>query len=450
MKVIRTVNSTVGSEIQLISDGEGMMVIGKKTDIDDFLSFHNINDAPTRDLDFERLTRLLNTGAKVAKVGSDLSASSGRWVKLTKESAKAMNEHGLMPTKTPGVSYAMIGKPGKTQKWLQLSKGPSAIAAPVLLPALATLMQQQAIQQQMDAIVDYLAVVEEKVDTILRAQNDAVLADMIGVDLVVNEALTVRETVGRVSEVTWSKVQACSQTVARTQAYAVKRLEALTQKLEKISDLGELAKATRKAEPEVQEWLALLAQCFQLQDGIDVLELDRVLDGSPDELDRHRIGLSTARQNRLDRISRSTYLLIHQMTNTIEMANSKVLFNPFDSPAVVRSSNLVTGDILSFHSYLGVESEPGMNEAKRWGQAVVEVGDKIVAASVEGATTVKHFGNDTFERTADIFRPIDIDGDGVPDKSRATMAVEDAGSTIINTASNVAGKLGKLFQRSRE
>ena len=64
MRVIGTVNSTVGSEIQLISDGEGMMVIGKKTDIDDFLSFHNINDAPTRDLDFKRLTPLLNTSAK--------------------------------------------------------------------------------------------------------------------------------------------------------------------------------------------------------------------------------------------------------------------------------------------------------------------------------------------------------------------------------------------------
>jgi hypothetical protein len=44
----------------------------------------------------------------------------------------------------------------------------------------------------------------EKVDDVLRAQKDAALADMIGVDFVIEEAMTVREHVGRVSEVTWS------------------------------------------------------------------------------------------------------------------------------------------------------------------------------------------------------------------------------------------------------
>jgi len=34
--------------------------------------------------------------------------------------------------------------------------------------------------------------------------------------------------------------------------------------------------------------LAVLARTFQLQDGVAVLELDRVLDASPDELDNHR------------------------------------------------------------------------------------------------------------------------------------------------------------------
>ncbi len=42
------------------------------------------------------------------------------------------------------------------------------------------------------------------------------LADMIGVDLVVEEAMTIRDEVGRVSDVTWSTVQATSMTVART------------------------------------------------------------------------------------------------------------------------------------------------------------------------------------------------------------------------------------------
>ena len=227
-------------------------------------------------------------------------------MKLTEESAEAVRQYGLMPTKTPGVSHAMIGKPGEIKQWLQIAQAPGALlSGPLALSALSTMMQQRAMQQQMDEIVEYLQEINEKVDDILRSQKDAVLADMIGVDLIIEEALTVRDQVGRVSEVTWSKVQATSMTIARTQAYALRQLDAIAEKLEKKANLGEIAKATKDAEPKVREWLAVLARCFQLQDGISVLELDRVLDASPEELDQHRLGLTTARQNRLELITRA-------------------------------------------------------------------------------------------------------------------------------------------------
>ena len=57
-------------------------------------------------------------------------------------------------------------------------------------------------QQAMDEITDYLATIDEKLDDLLRAQKDAVLSDMIGVDLVIDEAMTIRDQVGRVSDVT--------------------------------------------------------------------------------------------------------------------------------------------------------------------------------------------------------------------------------------------------------
>ena len=109
-------------------------------------------------------------------------------------------------------------------------------------------MAQLAMQQAMDEITDYLATIDEKVDDVLRAQKDAVVADMIGVDLVIEEAMTIREHVGRVSEVTWSKVQATSQTIARTQAYALLQLDALAEKMENKSKVGDLAKTAKEAE----------------------------------------------------------------------------------------------------------------------------------------------------------------------------------------------------------
>src|SRR5690606_8763223 len=129
---------------------------------------------------------------------------------------------------------------------------------------------------------------------------------MIGGELVIDEAMTIRRGVRRGSEVTWSKIESTSATVAATQAYALRRLDALAEKLEGQSDFGDLAKAAKSAEDSTQEWLAVLARCFQLQEATAILELDRVFDAAPDELERHRLGLRTARQNRIELIARST------------------------------------------------------------------------------------------------------------------------------------------------
>ena len=114
-------------------------------------------------------------------------------------------------------------------------------------------------------------------------------------------------------------------TIARTQAYALRQLDALAGKLERETKMGDLADAAKEVEAKVEEWLAVLARCFQLQDAIAVLELDRVLDASPDELDRHRLALRTARDNRMVLISRSTAGLMARMDAAAGTANSKVL-----------------------------------------------------------------------------------------------------------------------------
>lgn len=443
--------TALGNELQLISDGEGLTVIGARSDVERFLASPGLAEAPSKSLDLLGLGSLLGLGGAAAQVGAELSANSGRWIKLTAESAEAVKEFGLMATRTPGVSHAMIGQPGDIQQWLQVAQGPATLlSSPLLLANLATIMQQQALQRQMEAISEYLTVIDEKVDDILRAQNDAVLADMIGVDLVIEDALIVRDEVGRVSEVTWSKVQATSMVLARTQGYALRQLDAIAEKLEKQSDLGDIAQATRLADPKVREWLAVLARSVQLQEGSSILELDRVMDSAPDELDRHRLGLRAARQNRLDLITRSTHRLLQRMDAAVEMANAKVLLNPFDSPAVVRSSNRVSAGVLDFRDRLGIESGQEATDAKRWRQAAGEMRDKIVASGIEGASAAKRFGDVTVDRATEAFREVDIDGDGIPDRPRAAVAAEEANEALKNATAGVAGAFGTLFQRKKE
>jgi hypothetical protein len=218
----------MNNEIQLVSDSDGLAVIGNATDVERFLLDQGLDRVPSKDLDQRHHGSLLGTGGAAAKVGSELAENSGRWVKLTAESARAVKKYGLMPTKTPGVSHAMTGKPGEIKQWLQFAQAPVALlSGPMALSVLSTMMQQRAMQQRMGEIVEYLQEINEKVDDILRSQKNAVLADMIGAELIIEEALIVRDQVGRFSEVTWSKVQATSMTIASTQAYALGELDAI-------------------------------------------------------------------------------------------------------------------------------------------------------------------------------------------------------------------------------
>jgi hypothetical protein len=291
------------------------------------------------------------------------------------------------------------GTGGQIQGLVQFVQGPGAILAnPAILAGAAGIMAQLAMQQAMNEISEYLAVIDEKVDDVLRAQKDAVFADMIGVDFVIEEAMTVRGQVGRVSEVSWSKVQGTSMTIAPTQAYVLRQLDALAEKVEHKTVMADLASTSKDAESRVQEWLAVLARCFQLQDAIAVLELDRVLDASPEELNQHRLGLKAARQHRLDLIARSTERLMVRMDAAASNANRKVLLHPIASRAVVDSSNQVVSGVVEFNGRLGIEGSRESVDARRWVDAATEARDTAIEVGAVGVDIAGRFGSETFVR----------------------------------------------------
>jgi len=392
---------STGNEIQLISDGDGLAVIGDPADVERFLAAEGL---PSKDLGLPRLKTVASAGSAVARAGSEIAANSGRWMKLTSESAHLVKKHGLRESSTNGLKTGVLkGQKGQIGGFVEFAKKPgSMLSNPAILAGAASIMAQLAMQQAMDEITTYLATIDEKVDDVLRAQKDAVLARMIGVGFVLEEAMTLRESRGRVDEVTWSKVQTAPVTIAETQAYALRQLDALAEKLERKTGIGDLAAAAKEAESKAGEWLAVLARCFQLQDAVAVLELDRVLDASPDELDGHRLGLKEARQNRLGMISRTTELLLARMKAAAGTANAKVLLHPTASPAVVRSSNHVAASVLEFHGRLGIESGGESAEARRWVDAATEVKDKAFETGASGVDAARALGSKTLDRAGSV------------------------------------------------
>lgn len=383
-------------EIDLVSDGDGVAVIGDEAAVERFLAAEGLE---SRDLGLPRLTSALATGGAASQMTSVIAANSGRWVKLTPDSAKALHTFEAMQGSSAGVSRAVLTQEGKIKQILEFTTGPGALLAnPAVLAGAAGIMAQLAMQQTMDEITDYLATIDEKVDDILRGQTDAVVARMIGAGLVIQEAMTIREHGGRVNEVTWSKVQAVPGTIAETQAYALRQLDGIAERLERKKAVGDLAKTARDAESAVREWLAVLARCFQLHDAISVLELDRVLAAAPDDLEAHRLGIHAAREDRRTLIAQSTERLIARMDMAADLANSKVLLHPAASGAVVRSSNAVAATVNDFHELLGVQGDRQSLEARRWSDAASQVRDRALESGAEGVDAAWRRGDEAFTR----------------------------------------------------
>ncbi|MCJ1712451.1 hypothetical protein MT344_14815 [Clavibacter michiganensis subsp. phaseoli] len=386
-------------DVQLISDGDGLAVIGEPTAVERFLA---ANDMPKgRDLGLERLKPVAGMAAAAMQAGSVVAENHGRWVKLSDRSVKLIKENaGLVKSTKSGLDLGVIrGQGGRFVDVVEFAAGPGRILAnPAILAGAAGIMAQLAMEQAMDEISDYLAVIDAKVDDILRGQKDAVLADMIGVEIVIDEATLIRERVGLISDISWSKVQGTTQTLARTQGYALRQLDALAEKMERTTKVDELVKVTKDAEATVREWLAVLARCFQLQDAVAVLELDRVLDASPEELDGHRLGLRAARENRLAVIGRTTDRLLQRMDAAAGTANAKVLLNPFDSRAVVGSSNRAATGVVQFNGLLGVVDERAALEARPWLVAVGDTWDSARDQGAEGVDAARRLGVAAFGR----------------------------------------------------
>ena len=394
-------------EIQLVSDGDGLAIIGERTAVEQFVATEGLE---SRELGLPRLASILGAGAAATQARSDIAANSGCWLKMTKKSALDIKKFGLAESKTPGIRYAMAGRPGASKAWVQIEKGPGILSGnPMALASLAGIMSQLAMQETLNEILDYLAVIDAKVDDLLRAQKDAVLADLGGARSVIKEGMTVWEHVERVSEVTWSKVQGTPEKIDRTQDYALRQLVALTDRMERNARVDDLAKTLKEAESEVQLWLAVLADCFQLRDAVAILELDRVLDAAPEELDRHRLGLRKARQDRLELITQTTGHLLARMDAAAGTANARVLINPVRSPAVVHSRNRVVTAIDDFDRPLGIERARQPLSARRWREAATdvatgaldaatEVTDKALGTATEGADTAMRLGNATRDR----------------------------------------------------
>ncbi|WP_378965410.1 hypothetical protein [Paractinoplanes rhizophilus] len=120
------------NDIQLISDGDGLAIIGNPTDVERFLAAEGLS---AKDLPLPRLKSVASMGSAAAQAGSEIAANSSRWMKLTKESAQLVKKHGLRESSKSGLKTGVVkGQKGQIGGFIEFAKKPgSLLSNPAIL-----------------------------------------------------------------------------------------------------------------------------------------------------------------------------------------------------------------------------------------------------------------------------------------------------------------------------
>src|SRR5690606_21802270 len=78
----------MADELEVISDGEGIAIIGDSTAVDRFFAENDLESSPIDLARFLPSASTVNKAGAVANIGSQVVANAGRWVQLSEQSAR--------------------------------------------------------------------------------------------------------------------------------------------------------------------------------------------------------------------------------------------------------------------------------------------------------------------------------------------------------------------------
>lgn len=378
-------------DVQAIRGEDGLFLIGEAEDVERLVEAKGWR---ARTLDSAAMTRLTGLAAAGLHGGAALAAGSGRWVQLTAESAQKVSEMGLSISSTTGNATGVFrNAAGQIAGHAEFVPNPAMLANPAVLGGAAGVMAQVALQQAISELRDYLVVIDAKLDDLLRRQKDDILADLIGVGMLIEEACAIRDEVGHVSDITWSKLQSAPMVLAHGRAYAIRQIEHLTEQVREADSFSARSDAVKAARDEMREWLAVLAQTTLFQDSLSVLEIERVLDAAPEDVPQHRRALQTVRESQIAGVAALFDRVADTMQAAAQDANGKVLLHPRTAAGIVTSANSMVADVALLRSKLGFDAADSSIEARRWAAAAADLRDAAVERSTDQLDALRRFGD---------------------------------------------------------
>ena len=311
-------------------------------------------------------------------------------------------------------------------------------------------MAQMALEQAVSEITDYLKEIDAKLDDLLRDQKDQTISKLAGISHMIDETMLIYQQVGSISETTWSKVSGCPQDIATIQAYAIAKIKGLTEKVEREQDPKQVRPMTQQIRQEIHQWLGMLASAVKMQDQVSCIELARVCQEEPEQLEAHKKGIVLARNKRLEEIEQSLNALGRQLEAKAKTVGGQVLLNPYSSPHAIANIERITGDLNAFantlqlrHIHIHVEGGPTWIQAA--GKAVDDTGKALQNAGQQTAHAVQDAGNAIARGAQDTGAAV---AKGMQDAgNQAAHIAQDAGNAIAKGAQDAGAGIADGVQQ---
>lgn len=364
--------------ISVVEDEQGLLFLGDPTQVKGWLDERGLTS-------YEFTAKAAGVARGVAKATETAANASGRWVKLTKESAELVKKYGKAGGLQPGVVQKSNGQ---IFKWLKF-ENPSQLFTPAMATGVAGMMTQMAMEQAIQEITDYLARIDDKVNDLLRDQKDRVIADLMGASFEVDEAAAIRTKTGSLSDTAWTKLAPCAQTTATALAYALAKLQGIAEKLAKPCPVEDLSRLVESARDDVPAWFAVVAYAVKTRDRLSVVELERAFAETPESLEEHREAIVEARRDRLGKVRNSVESLRTAFGQAADNVRGEKLLHPFavDSTLAALDGLMVQTD--SFSRALGIEmGERAIERAPEWREVASKFVGDVASGAADGAQQV--------------------------------------------------------------
>lgn len=377
------------TELGIYVDGDAAMVVGGEGDIDRLIA-HLSGGSGLKGRALPQ--NALSAVAGLAGMASRGQAGSGRWVKLTPESAARLQQ--LAGTNLPRqgtLSGVLRTSGGRIDQHLKFVLPKSAVLDPTGLSIVAAIALQLAIQQSVEELRKYLESMEVKLDQLLQNDRAEAMGEIRGITRIVSEAFDMYQQTGRVSSVSWEKVQQHPTSLAAFAAQSLEQIDSMTEKISQGSVAAKAKAAQQLATDELPFWLSILAVSLINQKRFHVLELARVDQEHPEDAQAHREIIAKHNQATEQNVARALRRLTAALEQAGRVGDLDRVLQPISAADLVQAVNQAHEQIGKFVSMAQTGPLAWTNAAaKDWSQSVADIAQKsgdAVGGVVKGIFT---------------------------------------------------------------